>query len=127
MSGPHIDPYSIKEAVGEEDYRSPTGHDQYLPLLDQVQLWTNQLKGLSPRHCYVKVDTAKPILIRTPMIREPKVDKEELETVLDTYRRLYQRSRTDAEQAVQSFGAQRSTQSDDVIESPFPTALDWEN
>ena len=98
-----------------------------MPLLDQVQLWTNQLKGLSPRHCYVKVDTGRPILIRTPMIREPQVDQEELEVVLDTYRKLYQRSRADAEQAVQSFGVERSTKSDDVIESPFPTALDWDS
>lgn len=120
-----LDPYSIKEASTEDAHSAP-GRDQYLPLLDQVQLWTNQLKGLSPRHCYVKVDTAKPILIRTPTIREPKVDKEELEVVLDTYRKLYQRSRSDAEKAVRSFGAERSTQSDDVIESPFPTALDWE-
>jgi hypothetical protein len=122
-----LDPFTIKEATGAGDSHSPTEHDQYMPLLDQVQLWTNQLKGLSPRHCYVKVDTAKPRLIRTPMIREPKVDQQELQDVLATYRQLYQRSRQDAEQAVQSFGIGSISQRDDVAESPFPTALDWDN
>ena len=71
----------------------------FLSLLDQVQVWTNQLKGLSPRHCYVKVDTGKPILVRTPLIQDPKVDKDELGAVLSTYRKLYQKSRSDAERA----------------------------
>ena len=121
-----LDPYSIKQATGESDSHSPTGHDQYLPILDQVQMWTNELKNLTPRHCYVKADTAKPLLIRTPMMKEPKVDKEELEEVLATYRSLYQRSRSDAEQAAQSIGLARVPAQDDAVETPCPTALDWE-
>ena len=121
-----LDPYSIKEAVGEGDFRSPTGHDQYLPLPDQVQLWTNQLKGLSPRHCYVKMDTAAPVLIRTPLVNDARVDPEELETVLTTYRQRYQRSRVEAEERVRCLESAPPRQQDAVAVGHVPTALDWD-
>lgn len=92
-----LDPFAIKEASAD-DARSPTGHDQYLPLLEQVQLWTNQLKGQSPRHCFVKIDAAKPVAIRTPTVQTPRVDPAELAHVLATYRKRYQRNRSEAEQ-----------------------------
>ena len=65
------------------------------------------------------------ISLSEPMVRESKVGKDELETVLATYRQLYQKSRGDAEKAVQVFGAQQPPRSDDVMEGHYPTALDW--
>jgi hypothetical protein len=120
-----IDPFAIKEASADGDARSAPAHDQYLPLLEQVQLWTNQLKGLSPRHCFVKIDAARPIAVRTPTVKDPKVEKAELAEVLATYRQLYQKDRVAAERAVASLEASGIAPRDDVAAEGFTSALDW--
>jgi hypothetical protein len=129
-----LDPYSLKESrkdpfKDKQDPYSPTMHQQYMPLMDQVQVWTNELKGLSARHCYVKVDNRGPVKLRTPIVPTPRVDKDELETVLANYRSLYQRSRADAEQAMQSVRLPAVAPREDVMkETEFvTTALDWDN
>jgi hypothetical protein len=126
-----LDPYTVKEVPGDafdpapSDLRSPTSHDQYLPLLEQIQVWTNELKGLSPRYCYAKLDTAKPIKLRTMPIPQPKVDKDELDQVLATYRQLYQRSKPEAEKAMQSLRLPEVPERDDVPSSSFGSVFDW--
>ena len=137
-----LDPYKLKKSqydplrpdpasplglgLKEKDIRSPVVHYQYLSIIDQVQIWTNELKGLSPRHCYVKVDNRRPVKLRTPAVPSPKVDKAELEEVLATYRTLYQRSRAEAELAMQTITLKSDTR-DDVITPEPATALDWDN
>jgi type IV secretory pathway TraG/TraD family ATPase VirD4 len=123
-----IDPFTIKEAAGAEDgdTRSPITHDQYLPLMEQIQIWTNELKQLDPRYCYVKADTGRPIKIRTCSVPEAKVEKEEVEQVLATYRQLYQRSKDQAEEAMQSLTLPEVPARDDVPSSILGSAFDWE-
>jgi hypothetical protein len=126
-----LDPYHLKEAQNgswssQEDFRSPTAHIQYFPLLEQIQLWTNELKGLSPRYCYIKVDSKKAVKVRTQPVPTPRVDKAELEMVLSTYRSLYQRSRSQAEQAMSNISLPDVPVRDDVGQSYFETGLDWE-
>lgn len=100
-----LDPYTLKSPQQQDwesatDNRSPTQHDQYLPLLEQIQVWTNELKHLTPRHCYVKVDTKPALKVRTPMVQSLQPDPGELAEVLATYRQRYQRSRVEAERAL---------------------------
>ena len=124
-----LDPYSIKASIvagSEGDVRSAIAHDQYLPLLEQVQVWTNELKGLSPRHCYVKVDNKKAVKVRTLSMPTPRVDRDELEAVLATYRSLYQRSRAEAEQKMHDIHLPAVPERDDVVGSVAATGLDWE-
>lgn len=132
-----LDPYTLKKSqfdpfksldpleLKDKDLRSPVTHDQYLPLMEQVQVWMNELKGLSPRHCYIKVDTRKAVKVRTQAIPSPRVDKDELEQVLATYRRFYQRSRSEAEQAMGNISLPNVPDRDDVETGCFETGLDW--
>lgn len=129
-----FDPHHLKETEAgefnflgqiEEDQRSPTSHDQYMPLLEQVQVWMNELKDLSPRYCYVKVDTAKAVKVRTPKVSSPRVDKQELEWVLQTYRQLYQRSRSEAEQKIRDVAQSWLLGRDDIGDQRVVSALDW--
>jgi hypothetical protein len=121
-----LDPYAIKEPAAEGDDRSPTAHDQYLPLKDQIQLWTNELKGLDIRWCYAKLDNAKAVKILTPDMPKPDVDKEELEGVIATYRRLYQRSRSEAERKISSISLPMPSSHDDISPRAIKSAFDWE-
>jgi energy-coupling factor transporter ATP-binding protein EcfA2 len=130
-----FDPHTIKKSVEggdftltgakEEDGRSPITHDQYMPILEQVQLWMNELKGLNPRHCYVKVDSAKAVKIRTPMVPSPRVDKGELESVLQTYRQKYQRTQEEAEKQLQGVAQSWAIGRDDKADESLVGAFDW--
>jgi len=97
-----------------------------MPLMEQIQVWTNELKRLSPRYCYAKIDTAKPVKVRTPLVPEPRVDKDELEQVLATYRQLYQRSRAEAEIAMAKLSLPEVPGRDDVPRARPSNAFAWE-
>ena len=56
---------------------------------------------------------------------EPKVDKQEFEEVLATYRRLYQRTRSEAEQSMGNIRLPEVQERDDVEVGACSTGLDW--
>jgi hypothetical protein len=130
-----FDPHTIKQSVEggaftltgakEGDGHSPTSHDQYMPIPEQVQVWMNELKGLSSRHCYVKIDGAKAVKIRTPLVPSPLVDTGELEAVLRTYREKYQRSRTEAEKQAADVAQSWALGRDDKADERFVSAFKW--
>jgi len=129
-----FDPHTVKKSLEadfsftglqEGDGRSPTSHDQYLSILEQVQVWMNELKDLSPRHCYVKVDNARAVKLRTPHVPSPRVDQEELARVIRTYRDLYQLSRAEAERRMADVAQSWSLGRDDVADRRPVNAFDW--
>jgi hypothetical protein len=123
-----LDVFALKEASAPSDAgdaRSPTSHDQYLPLLEQIQVWTNELKNLSPRYCYAKIDTAKPIKLRTPLVPSPRVDQDELARVLATYRQLYQRSRAEADATMARLNLAAVPGRDDITPDHPTSAFAW--
>ena len=57
----------------------------------------------------------------------PKVDKDELDQVLSTYRQLYQRPRAEAELVMQSLRLPDVPQRDDVPVGTFGSVFDWDS
>ena len=88
------DPFRIKEAGLTE-----TQHAQYLSLGEQFETWTRTLQTLSPRQAFVKRHDRSAERITTLTVPSPRVENRQLDEVLASYRRRYQRSRADAEAA----------------------------
>jgi hypothetical protein len=86
------DPFAIKEEPQAE-----TQHSQYLSILDQFEVWNQELMNLPTRSCYVKVQGKEAVKITSLKVRQPKVDQKDLAAVLGEYKRRYQRSRQEAE------------------------------
>lgn len=123
-----FDPYAIKEpeSPGGTDLRSPTEHRQYLPLSDQIRLWTNELEGLDNRWCYAKVGTKKSVKIRTLNVPDVECRQDELDEVIDTYHTVYHRSHSEAEKKIAEFKVEGLPLRDGATSEVFTSALDWE-
>jgi hypothetical protein len=85
------DPFAIKEEPLAE-----TQHSQYLSILDQFEVWNQELMNLPTRSCYVKVQGKEAVKITSLKVRQSKVDQKELATVLGEYKKRYQRSQQEA-------------------------------
>jgi hypothetical protein len=90
------DPFAIKE----EPLAEPQ-HSQYLSILDQFEVWNQELMNLPTRSCYVKVQGKEAVKITSLKVRQPKVDQTEIAAVLGEYKSRYQRSRQEAEDVLQ--------------------------
>ncbi len=91
----NADPFAIKEEA-----LTDTQHAQYLTVLEQFEAWTQELQNLSPRMAYVKLHDKPAAKIKTLTVPDAKVDSKEVERVLSQYRKLYQRTEAEAEEAV---------------------------
>src|SRR5438067_980916 len=60
--------------------------------MEQYELWTQELTNLDPRIAYYKLHNKPAVKFKTKNVPSPKVDPQELRRVLDTYKRLYQRT-----------------------------------
>lgn len=89
------DPNLIKEAQFTE-----TQHNTFMAVNEQFESWTSELQNLKPRSAYVKLEGRPAIKMRTSRISEPRVNQRELVRVLTAYRRRYQRTQEEAEQAI---------------------------
>jgi hypothetical protein len=56
-----------------------------------------ELQVLPPQEAYVKLHTAPPVRIKTLAVHDAHSPHKELQAVLDTYKRRYQRTRAEAE------------------------------
>src|SRR5207248_4387009 len=64
-----IDPMAVKE-----DPLTETQHALYQSTLDQYAAWTQELKNLSPRCCYVKIHDQPARRIKTVSVPDAHVD-----------------------------------------------------
>ncbi len=103
----------IDTRLVKEEAATPNQHTQYFSVPEQFESWAQELQSLEPRSAYVKLEGKPPVRIKTVGVSDPKPNPAELERVVSTYRRLYQRSREEAEQAVASV-AHAAT----VVDSP---------
>ena len=88
----HVDPYLVKDEA-KTDYQK----DLYLDLASQWELWTQAIQGLAPRQAFVKTAQRPTTRIRTVNVPDSKVDATELDRILATYTRMYQRPLSDVE------------------------------
>jgi hypothetical protein len=86
------DPFAVKE-----EPQASTQHSQYLSILDQFEVWNQELMSLPTHCCYVKVQGKEAVKITSLKVRQPKVDQKDLAVVLGEYKSRYQRSRQEAE------------------------------
>jgi hypothetical protein len=92
-----VDPMLVKESQMTE-----TQHNTFMAVTEQFESWTSELQNLKARQAYVKLEGRPAIKMRTSRIGEPRVSQSELAQVLTTYRRRYQRTQEEAEQAIAS-------------------------
>jgi hypothetical protein len=71
------DPFAIKEEPQAE-----TQHSQYLSILDQFEVWNQELMNLPTCSCYVKVQGKEAVKITSLKVGQPKVAEKELAAVL---------------------------------------------
>jgi len=83
----NVDPLAVKEEGLTE-----TKHAQYLSIMEQYEMWTQELTNLDPRIAYYKLHNKPAVKFKTKNVPSPRVDHKELHRVLDTYKRLYQRT-----------------------------------
>jgi len=95
-----VDPFVVKE-------EAPTQmqHAQYLSVLEQYELWTQQLRNLSPRFAYVKLHDEEAVKVRTLNVGAARPEPERVEEVLTAYRRRYQRSAREVASTAESVSA----------------------
>lgn len=87
-----IEPHLIKEEAA-----SHAQHNMYTALNEQWELWTQELQQLKSRWAYVKLEGVHAMKIRTLSVPTPKVSSQQINEVLSTYRKLYQRTTEEAE------------------------------
>lgn len=92
-----IDPMLIKE---EQFYDAQ--HNQFSPLQEQWETWTQELQNLKPREAYVKLEGKNAVKIRTINVPELKHEVSALEEVLARYKNKYQKTLAEAEAAIAS-------------------------
>jgi hypothetical protein len=90
-----VDPMVLKEAP-----LTSIQHGQYMPVPEQFESWTQDLMALPQRTAYVKLHTDPAVKVRTLGIPDPHPHRSELDFVLSTYRKRYQRTRSEAEAAM---------------------------
>jgi hypothetical protein len=98
MQARHIgraDPMAIREEA-----LTATQHALYLSTVEQFEQWTQELQNLPPRTAYVKLHDQPATKITTLTVPEAHVNPRELDEVLTTYRRQYQRTQAEAEAAI---------------------------
>ena len=121
------DPFAIKEEPHAE-----TQHSQYQSITDQFETWNQELMNLPTRCCYVKVQGKEAVKITSLKMRQHKVDQKELAAVLGEYKTRYQRSKQEADEALEKvsapFSGNPSNNSDgttgvsdsgDIFQNPF--------
>jgi hypothetical protein len=81
-----VDPYAIKEPA-----KSDRGRDLYMDLGSQWELWTQAIQRLRPREAFVRTSRQPTTRIRALNLPDPTCDPKELEEVLTTYAKMYQR------------------------------------
>jgi hypothetical protein len=89
------DPLAIKEQA-----LTDTQHAQYLTIPEQFESWTEEVQNLSPRMAYVKLHDADAAKIKTLTVPDAEVNPRELDEVLASYKREYQRTQEEAEAAI---------------------------
>lgn len=95
-----VDPMVIKEQA-----LTLTQHNQYMTVADQFEEFTQQLQNLEPRYAYVKLEGKTPVCIKTIGMPDADADPDQVAEVLATYRRLYQRTQQEAEEAIAQLSA----------------------
>lgn len=94
------DPFLVKEEA-----LTLTQHNQFMPVGEQFESWTQELQNLSPRLAYVKLHDQPAARIKTLTVPDAEVDPDELTQVLHTYKERYQRTKEEAEQAIERITA----------------------
>jgi hypothetical protein len=89
------DPFMVKEEAFTQNQ-----HAQYLSIPEQFEAWTQQLQNLEPRHAYVKLEGKPAVCIKTVGMPDADPDPQQIEQVLATYSRQYQRTKKEAEAAI---------------------------
>ncbi len=90
-----IDITQVKEPAA-----TPNQHNQYMSVAEQFEIWAQQLQNLEPRYAYVKLEGREATLIKTVNMPDAEPDPAELDRVLRTYRRIYQRTQEQANEAI---------------------------
>lgn len=82
-----VEPHLIKEEAMLESQ-----HNMYTQLNEQWEVWTQELQQLKARWAYVKLEGVHAMKIRTLSVPTPKINPDQVNEVLDTYKRLYQKT-----------------------------------
>jgi hypothetical protein len=90
-----VDPMVLKEAP-----LTSIQHGQYMPVPEQFESWTQDLMTLPPRTAYVKLHSDPAVKVRTLGVPDPRPNQNDVDFVLSTYRKRYQRTRAEAEAAM---------------------------
>jgi hypothetical protein len=94
------DPFAKKEEA-----LTPNQHSQYQSITDQFETWNQELMNLPTRCCYVRVQGKEAVKITSLKMRQPTVDQQELAAVLGEYKHRYQRSKHEADEALENISA----------------------
>jgi hypothetical protein len=89
-----VDPFLLKEEPLTE-----TQHGQYVPIPEQFESWAQDLMNLPQQIAYVKLHNEPAVKVKTLSVHDPSPRKEELQSVLATYRARYQRGQDEAERS----------------------------
>lgn len=86
----------------KEEQFTQTQHNTFSAVSEQFEAWTQELQTLKPRQAYVRVEGRPAMKIRTTKIPEARVSRRQLSEVLDTYKRLYQRTGEETEREIRT-------------------------
>ena len=79
-----------------------TQNNSFKALTEQFEQWAQELQNLSPRSAYVKLEGKPAVKIKTLKVEESRARPAQLQEVLSTYRRIYQRTRNEAERQMET-------------------------
>lgn len=92
----------IDTRMVKEEAQTPIQHNQYVPIVEQFESWTQELQNLDTRLAYVKLHNKPPVKIKTLAMPAVSVNSDEFTEVLSTYQSMYQRTAPEAEKAISS-------------------------
>jgi hypothetical protein len=110
-----VDPMLVKEAQLTE-----TQHNVFHGVSEQFETWTQELQSLKPRQAYMRVEGRPAVKIRTRNVEQGRISQDQLEEVLSSYKRLYQRNEGEALERCKEAGLANSpTNGSDRVASAF--------
>src|SRR5262249_35016457 len=84
----------------KEQALTDTQHNQFYPVAEQFESWTQELQNMPVATCYVKLHDQEPVRTKVLAVNTPAVDPERLEDVLATYSGMYQRTEVEGKVAI---------------------------
>lgn len=98
------DPMSVKDEA-----HTDIQHPQFYTVPEQFETWTQELQNLPPQRAYVKLHDRPSTRIKTLTVKQAPVEVAAVQAVIAGYRRRYQRSKQEAQDAIDRRGVPVTT------------------